>query len=54
MKILLVVIGAAVSGIIAAVLSKTLGFEQSAMIGGAVGGACGALVVLKLNNKSKV
>ena len=54
MKLLLVVIGAAVSGIIATLLAKTLGFEQSAMIGGAVGGACGALVVVKLKNKSKV
>ena len=54
MKLLLVVIGAAVSGIIATLLAKELGFQQSAMIGGAVGGACGALVVVKLNNKSKV
>ena len=54
MKLLIIVIGAAVSGIIATLLAKTLGFEQSAMVGGAVGGACGALVVVKLNSKSKV
>ena len=52
MKIWLVVIGAAISGIIATLIAKMIGIEQSAMIGGAIGGGCGALVAIKLNKKS--
>ena len=51
MKIWLLVIAAASSGIVASLVSKMLGFEQSAMIGGAAGGICGALLAVKLNKK---
>ena len=51
MRIWLVLIGSASAGIIAALVTKMMGVESSAMIGGAVGGACGALVAIKLKKK---
>ena len=54
MKIsLTVVICAALSGIAATLIAKMLGIESSAIIGGGVGGAIGAVVAVKLNSNSK-
>ena len=54
MKNMLIIIAcAAAASIVVTLITKSLGVEGSAVIGGAVGGAVGSVVWLKLHAKQK-
>jgi preprotein translocase subunit SecG len=54
MKIIIVIVIAAVASIAATLIAKSLGIESSNIIGGGVGGAVGSIAGFKLfNNKQK-
>lgn len=48
MKFIIVIVSAAAASIVATLIAKSLGIENTNIIGGGVGGAVGAVVGLKL------
>ena len=53
MKIIIVIVIAAVASVAATIIAKSLGIESSNIIGGGVGGAVGSIVGFKLYKKQK-
>ena len=52
-KIVILLVSAAVAAIAATHIAKSLGFESSNIIGGGAGGAVGSIVWLKLYSKQQ-
>ena len=48
MKFIIVIVSAAAASIVATLIAKSLGIENTNIIGGGVGGAVGSVVGLKL------
>ena len=48
MKFVIVIVSAAAASIVATLIAKSVGIDNTAIIGGGVGGAVGAVVGLKL------